>query len=231
MGTGRHGSYRDGMCTVLWHCPSNHRVPPWTEMLQGTSLLWAKHHQVPASSSHFCPEQPQCPCLGPSLDSTSRAKAMLPAPAPSAQRLPSVDELSLLALPFPGFLGCIQCLGPFWLFSPWLSSTLHDINYVIMFFWVIPSPYSPFSCQVANMLIIQGAHIKVKLPWCSSFHMLFVSHRSPVCPLVPFISAAHNTGTQCTSTCHQRHSSLLCLFSAEPCLIAGALNVYTYSGV
>lgn len=29
-----------------------------------------------------------------------------------------------------------------------------------------------FSCQLVNMVIIQGAHIKAKLSWYSSFHML-----------------------------------------------------------
>lgn len=73
-------------------------------------LSRAKHHQVPASSSHFCLEQLLCPCLGPNLASTSRAKAVLPEPAPSAQRQPCVDELSLLASLSPGFLGSALAL-------------------------------------------------------------------------------------------------------------------------
>lgn len=59
-------------------------------------------------------------------------------------------------------------------------------------------PTATFSCQLVNMVIIQGAHIKARLSWYSSFHMLLslrVPQSSDFFPLVPFISAASDTAT------------------------------------
>lgn len=94
-------------------------------------------------------------------------------------------------------------------------------------------PATTFSCQLPNMAITHGAHIKAKLPWCSSFHMLL----SPsICPpsLFYFCSPWHqhrlSAHAQRASTC-QGHGLLPRLPSAESCLIAGALNMHAYGGV
>jgi len=66
------------------------------------------------------------------------------------------------------------------------------------FFEYFHFPTATFSCQLVNMVIIHGAHIKAKLSWYSSFHKLLSPHvpqSSVFFHPVPFISAASNTAT------------------------------------
>lgn len=65
------------------------------------------------------------------------------------------------------------------------------------FFESFHFPAATFSCQLVNMVIIQGAHIKAKLSWYSSFHMRLsprIPQSSNFSP-IPFISPASDTAT------------------------------------
>lgn len=144
--------------------------------------LWQSHTKVvapspPAQCHHLiptAPNSPHIPASHPSLAITSGTEAVLPPPAPCAQGCPFWDRLFLAsraALGASSLPGCsIHC---------WVAVCVIQMT----FFESFRPPAATFSCQLPNMAITHGAHIKAKLPWCSSFHMLL---SPPICPPSPF---------------------------------------------
>lgn len=163
------------MPLVKWRtfklCSKTLSRPLWqTVTHKGWSTIPSRTASPGASLTPPAPNSPHVPASHPSLAITSGTEAVLPPPAPCAQGCPFWDRLFLAsqaALGASSLPGCsIHC---------WVAVCVIQMT----FFESFRPPAATFSCQLPNMAITHGAHIKAKLPWCSSFHMLL----SPsICP-------------------------------------------------